>query len=78
VECNISAYPLLAADEMDRQKELSSYNNGKEVRNMTGSQIFVLVFLIGGAIAFGIFFMGLGVYYWGRNKGQDSKQDDKT
>ena len=44
---------------------------------MTGNQIFILVFLLGGAVAFGIFFMGLGVYYWGRNKGKDSERDDE-
>jgi hypothetical protein len=43
---------------------------------MTGSQIFVLVFLLGGAISGAIFLMGLGVYYWGRGQYRNSKQDD--
>jgi hypothetical protein len=43
---------------------------------MTGSQMFVLVFLIGGAFSLGFFLMGLGVYYWGKNSGGKSKQDD--
>jgi hypothetical protein len=34
---------------------------------MTGSQMFVLIFLIGGGISMGFFLMGLGVYYWGKN-----------
>ena len=42
---------------------------------MTGSQIFVLVFLLGGAISGAIFLMGLGVYYWGRGQYEKSKQD---
>lgn len=45
---------------------------------MTGSQMFILVFLIGGAISMGFFLMGLGVYYWGRNSGRQDKQDDKS
>ena len=45
---------------------------------MTGSQIFALIFLIGGAISMGFFLMGLGVYYWGRNSGKKGKQDDKS
>ena len=43
---------------------------------MTGSQIFVLVFLLGGAISGAIFLMGLGVYYWGRGQYEKNKQDD--
>ena len=43
---------------------------------MTGSQIFVLVFLLGGAISGAIFLMGLGIYYWGRSQYRNSKQDD--
>ena len=43
---------------------------------MSGSQIFVLVFLLGGAISGAIFLMGLGVYYWGRGQYRNSKQDD--
>ncbi|MFC1936029.1 hypothetical protein ACFLYP_00020 [Chloroflexota bacterium] len=43
---------------------------------MSGSQIFVLVFLIGGSIGLGIFLMGLGAYYRGKNSGNISKQDD--
>jgi hypothetical protein len=42
---------------------------------MTGSQIFVLVFLLGGAISGAIFLMGLGVYYWGRGQYSKGKQD---
>jgi hypothetical protein len=49
----------------------------EEVRNMTGSQMFVLVFLLGGAISGAIFLMGLGIYYWGRSLYTKSKQDDK-
>jgi nitrogen fixation-related uncharacterized protein len=45
---------------------------------MIGSQTFVLVFLIGGAISMGFFLMGLGVYYWGKNSGRKGKQDDKN
>jgi hypothetical protein len=30
---------------------------------MTGSQIFVLIFLFGGAFSVGFFLMDLGVYY---------------
>lgn len=41
---------------------------------MTGSQIFVLVFLLGGTVAMGIFLAGLGFYYRGKNLSQ-SKQD---
>lgn len=44
---------------------------------MTGSQIFVLVFLLGGAVSGAIFLMGLGVYYWGRSLDRRSKQDHK-
>ena len=40
---------------------------------MTGSQMFVLVFMIGGTIGMGIFLMGLGVYNWGKNSGKASK-----
>ena len=43
---------------------------------MTGSQIFVLIFLLGGAISGAIFLMGLGIYYWGRGQYENSKQDD--
>jgi nitrogen fixation-related uncharacterized protein len=45
---------------------------------MTGSQMFVLVFLIGGAVSMGFFLMGLGVYYWGKNSGRKGEQDDKS
>jgi hypothetical protein len=41
---------------------------------MTGSQIFVLILLLGGAVAFGIFFAGLGLYYKGKNSDKNSKQ----
>lgn len=40
---------------------------------MTGSQLFVLIFLLGGAVAGAIFFMGLGVYYWGKSQYEKSK-----
>jgi hypothetical protein len=50
----------------------------EEVRNMTGSQMFVLVFLLGGAISAAIFLMGLGVYYWGRGVYEKSKQNNKN
>jgi hypothetical protein len=46
-------------------------------KKMTSSQIFVLVFLLGGAISGAIFFMGLGVYFWGRSLYERSKQDDR-
>lgn len=45
---------------------------------MTGSQTFVLVFLLGGAISGAFFLMGLGVYYWGRGLYERSKQNDKN
>ena len=45
---------------------------------MTGSQIFVLIFLLGGAISIGFFMMGLGVYYWGKNSNRKSNPDDKS
>ena len=44
---------------------------------MTGSQIFVLIFLLGSVIAAGIFLMGLGFYYRGKNSGNTDKQDDR-
>ncbi len=44
---------------------------------MTGSQIFVLVFMLGGAVSMGFFLMGLGIYYWGRNSGKKNMQDDR-
>ena len=43
---------------------------------MTGSQIFVLVFLLGGAISGAISMMGLGVYYWGKGLYEVSKRDN--
>jgi len=43
---------------------------------MTGSQEFILIFLLGGAISLAIFLMGLGVYYWGRGQYEKSKQND--
>ena len=45
---------------------------------MSGSQVFILVFLLGGAISGAIFLMGLGVYYWGRSYYEKSKQVDKS
>jgi hypothetical protein len=44
---------------------------------MTGSQIFFLIFLLGGAVAGAIFFMGRGVYYWGRSQYEKGKQERK-
>jgi hypothetical protein len=41
---------------------------------MTGSQIFILVFLLGGAVSGAIFLMGLGIYYWGRGRYENSKR----
>ena len=43
---------------------------------MSGSQMFTLIFLLGGAISFAIFMMGLGVYYWGRAQYEKSKKDN--
>ena len=45
---------------------------------MTGSQIFIPIFLLGGAIAGAIFLMGLGVYYWGRGLYEKSKKDGSS
>ena len=45
---------------------------------MTGSQEFILIFLLGGAISMAIFLMGLGVYYWGRGAYEKSKRNDKN
>ena len=45
---------------------------------MTGSQEFILIFLIGGAIAGALFMMGLGVYYWGRGQYEKSKKDNEN
>ena len=45
---------------------------------MTGSQMFILVFLLGGAISGAIFMMGLGVYYWGRGHYEKNKKDDQS
>ncbi|MGD8969325.1 MAG: hypothetical protein PVI07_17615 [Anaerolineae bacterium] len=44
---------------------------------MTGGQIFVLVFLLGGAISGAIFLMGLGIYYWGRGQYRKGRQDEE-
>ena len=43
---------------------------------MSGSQIFILYFLLGGAISLGFFLMGLGIYYWGRGYHNRSKKAD--
>jgi hypothetical protein len=43
---------------------------------MTGSQTFILIFLLGGAISGAIFLIGLGVYYWGRSLYEKSKQQE--
>jgi hypothetical protein len=45
---------------------------------MSGSQMFILIFLLGGAFAFGFFMMGLGVYYWGRGLYEKSKKDNEN
>jgi len=45
---------------------------------MTGSQEFILIFLLGGAISLAIFLMGLGVYYWGRGMYEKNRQQDKS
>lgn len=45
---------------------------------MTGSQIFVLIFLLGGAVALGIFLAGLGLYYKGKNSGKNSNRDKNS
>lgn len=45
---------------------------------MTGNQMFIIVFLIGGAIGMAMFISGLGVYYWGRSLFEKSKQNDKS
>jgi len=45
---------------------------------MTGSQLFILVFLIGGVLAMGFFFVGLGIYYWGKNSGGKKSQGDQS
>ena len=37
------------------------------------SQMFVLVFLLGGAFSMGFFLMGLGVYHWGKNQDKKNK-----
>ena len=42
---------------------------------MTDSQMFILIFLLGGAIAMGFFLMGLGFYYRGKNSGKTGQQD---
>lgn len=42
---------------------------------MSGSQIFILIFLLGGAISGAIFLMGLGVYYCGRGLYEKSKKE---
>ena len=43
---------------------------------MTGSQLFILIFLIGGALSGALFLMGLGVYYWGRGRYEQSIRED--
>jgi len=45
---------------------------------MTGSQIFILFFLLAGAISLGFFLMGLGVYYWGRGQYDRSKKGNQS
>lgn len=43
---------------------------------MTGSQMFILYFLLGGAFAMGFFMIGLGVYYWGRSLYKKASSDE--
>jgi nitrogen fixation-related uncharacterized protein len=45
---------------------------------MTGSQEFILIFLLGGAISGAIFLVGLGVYYWGSGNYEKNRQQDKS
>jgi hypothetical protein len=45
---------------------------------MTGSQMFVLIFVLGGAVSGAIFMKGLGIYYWGRSHYEKSKKDGKS
>ena len=45
---------------------------------MTGSQLFILVFMIGGVLAGGFFFIGLGIYYWGKNSVGKKSQSDRS
>ncbi len=49
-----------------------------EMNALTGSQLFILVFMIGGVLAGGFFFTGLGIYYWGKNSGGNKSQDDQS
>jgi hypothetical protein len=42
---------------------------------VTGSQTFILILLLGGAVSGAIFFMGLGVYYWGRSMYEAAKKN---
>jgi hypothetical protein len=37
---------------------------------MPVSQIFILVLLIGGAVAMGFFLIGFGIYHLGKNAGR--------
>ncbi len=37
---------------------------------MTGSQMFILIFLLGGAFSLGFLLIGLGIYNWGKNSGK--------
>jgi hypothetical protein len=45
---------------------------------MTGSQEFILIFLLGGAFSGAFFLMGLGIYYWGRGQYEKSKRNGKN
>jgi hypothetical protein len=45
---------------------------------MTGSQEFILIFLLGGGFSLAAFLAGLGVYYWGRGQYERNKQGDKS
>ena len=40
---------------------------------MTGSQIFILIFLLGGTLSMGFFLMGLGIYHWGKGKDKGNR-----
>jgi hypothetical protein len=46
------------------------------MRIMTGSQMFILIFLLGGAVSGALFMIGLGIYYWGRGLYEKNKTND--
>jgi hypothetical protein len=45
---------------------------------MTGHMIFVLIFLIGGAVGLGALLAGLGVYYWARTRARTPSKMQAT